>query len=202
MRQGSEKLILAPIRLRKRLGVGLEFVALSGDLVALLVKLKEYARFAAQNIRLDGLVKEVHGARFVPAEPALTIGGAGSEKNDGRVLGAIWATEELGCLETADPRHQHVKQDNSELVRLEMLERFLTGAGFHEAVAQVIQNYPQGEQIGRVVIDQQNARLRLGWRTNSSAPTRTSTPAVSVRLGLLRDCRLWLPRFGVGRRLR
>ena len=74
MGERCEKLVLAPVRLRQRLGVGLQFVALSGDLMALLVELEEHTGLAAQDVRLDRLVEEVDRAGLVAAKSALAIG--------------------------------------------------------------------------------------------------------------------------------
>src|ERR1700683_4885958 len=88
MGERGQKFILAPVRLHEGGGIGLELVALSRDLVTLLVKLKEHTGFAAQNVGLDRLVQEVHGAGFVSTESALTIGCSRGEKNDRRSAGS------------------------------------------------------------------------------------------------------------------
>src|ERR1700684_3719228 len=95
MGERGEELILAPVRLHEGRGIGLELVALSSDLVTLLVELKEHTGLAAQNVGLDRLVQEVHSASFVPAESALTIGSSRSEKNDRRPAGALGSPHDL-----------------------------------------------------------------------------------------------------------
>ena len=128
----------------------------------ILEEFNEAPDLGLEDDRHQRLHQEVHCTEGIPFLHLRAVDVAGGEKDDGRVPGAVLGTEEPGRLEAADPRHQHVKQDDGELVRLQMLEGFLAGAGFHEVVAQVVEQRPQREQVGRVVIDQEDARLRLG----------------------------------------
>src|ERR1700734_2024331 len=82
MGERSEKLVLAPVRLHQRPGIGLELVALSSDLVALLVKLEEHASLPGQDVGLDRLIQEINGPRLVASKSALAIGRPRREKDN------------------------------------------------------------------------------------------------------------------------
>jgi hypothetical protein len=112
--------------------------------------------------RHQRLYQKVHCSERIPFLHLRAVDVGGCEKDDGRVSGAAAAPDQLGRLEAADPRHDDIEEDDGEFFGLYKLERFLAGMGFHEVLLEGFENRPQGEKVGRIVIHQKNARLRLG----------------------------------------
>src|SRR5262249_7525807 len=102
VREGREELVLAPVGLLQRLRADGKLIALRRDLLALEIKLQEHLSLAAQDIRLDRLLDEVHGARLVPAEASLVVRAAGGEKYNWDAARPFIAAHELGQLEAAE----------------------------------------------------------------------------------------------------
>ena len=126
-----------------------------GDLVTLLVKLKEHAGFAAQNIGLDGLIKEVHGASFVSTKPALAIGGAGRQKDDRRPPGALGSPHELGELVAVHLRHLHVKNSKRDVVIEQKFERLGSRARFQQHKPVAPQEPLERQQVFLEIVNEQ-----------------------------------------------
>src|SRR6202020_1612848 len=135
--------------------IGLALAALSSDLVTLLVELKEHTGLAAQNIRLDWLVQEVHGASFVPAESALTIGSSRSEKNDRRPAGALGSPHQLGKLVAIHLGHLHIENGERDVVFEEQLQRFGSGARLEHHKPVAAQKAFQRQQVFLKIVDEQ-----------------------------------------------
>src|SRR5580704_9146538 len=96
MGERGEKFVLALASLHQGLGIGLELVALSSDLVTLLVELEEHAGLAAQDVALDWLVKETHRSGLITAKPPLAIGSSGGDKDDRDTARSLSSAHDLG----------------------------------------------------------------------------------------------------------
>jgi hypothetical protein len=126
-----------------------------------LVEFNEPPDLRLQDDRQQRLHQEVHRSERIPLLDLRAVDVAGGQEDDGRMLGADLAPDCPRRLEPADSRHQDIEEDDGELVGLHSLDGFLTGASFHEVLAQAVEQRPQREEVGRVVIHEENAGPRL-----------------------------------------
>jgi hypothetical protein len=70
--------------------------------------------------------------------------------------------DHLGELEPVQIRHADVHQNNGNLVLEELFERLLAGRGLDQVFPQVLKDHLVGHELGRVIIDQQDADF-LVW---------------------------------------
>src|SRR3984957_8316240 len=177
MRERGQELILAPVRLHEGRGIGLELVALSSDLVALLIKLKEHTGLAAQNVRLDRLVKEVHRASFVSPESALTIGSSRSEKDDRRPAGSLGSPHELGELVAVHFGHLHIENGERDIVFQEQLQRLGSRARLEQHKPVAPQEALKRQQVFLKVVNEQ--KINGSDLGRHRAPTSRRYAAIS-----------------------
>src|ERR1700722_20531745 len=123
MGERSEKLVFAPVRLHQRSRIGPELVALSGDLMALLVELEEHAGLAAEDIRLDWFVEEIDCSGLVAPKPALTISRPGGEKDDGDPAGSLRSPHEFGEVVAVHLGHLYVENGERDVLLQQQLQR-------------------------------------------------------------------------------
>ena len=75
---------------------------------------------------------------------------------------AVLIPNEFSRLKPADARHHDIQQDDGELIGLGALKRFLAGTRVHKVLTEFVEDGPQSQKIGRFIIHQENAGLRLG----------------------------------------
>ena len=95
----------------------------------------------------------------------------------------------VGGLEPVHLRHLHVQQHHRELVREEPLERLAPRVRRDEVLAQPLEHRLEGDQVGRLVVDQEDvdqvgrAVGRSGSRADGASPVDlVIRPAAPTRL--------------------
>jgi hypothetical protein len=90
---------------------------LSRELLLLAIQPEENGRLVLEDVWLDGLVQEIHGAAFISLEQAMVlIARGGGDEDDGYFARALAAAHELGELEAIHFRHLHVEQGERDVV--------------------------------------------------------------------------------------
>jgi len=89
---------------------------LARELLFLAIEPKEDLCLALEDVRLDGLIEEVHGAAFVSLEEAVLITRGGRHENDRNLTCALTAAHEFGEFEAVHPRHLHVEEGERNIV--------------------------------------------------------------------------------------
>ena len=133
----------------EQLGLALEQLGLPGEL-------DEDGHLRAHELRDDRLHQVVHRADRVPAHGLLLGLVRRGEEDDRRVARAVALPDELGRLEPVHVRHLHVQQHHREVVREEPFERLAPGARGDEVLPQALEHRLQGDQVGRLVVDQED----------------------------------------------
>ena len=166
----------------QRLGPLLELLS---ELLALAVELEEHIGLVLENVRLDGLVDEVDGSRFVAFEHALRLAGAGGDENDRYMARTLAAAHELGELEAVHVGHLHIEKGEREVMDEQELESLRPGLGAKGIDVLALQERGQREQVVLEVIDQQALDPRQRDSVQISDPP--ARPARAQSLQQLRD---------------
>src|ERR1700722_16258444 len=132
MGKGGEKFVLAPVRFHQSVRIGLELIALSGDLVTLLVEFEEHTGLAAQDIRLDGLVEEIHRPGLVAPKSALAIRRSGGDKNDWDAARSLGSPHEFGEVIAIHFGHLNIENGERDVVLQQQLQRLRSRASFQQ----------------------------------------------------------------------
>ncbi len=61
-----------------------------------------------------------------------------------------------GQLEPVEVGHDHVDQHHGDVVLQDLLQRLPPGRGLDQGLAQVAQHHLVAQQLGRLIVDQQN----------------------------------------------
>jgi hypothetical protein len=86
----------------------------------------------------------------------------GGEEDDRRVARLVPLPDERGRLEAVHLGHLDVEQHDRELVGEEPLQRLAPGAGLDEILAEALEHRLERDQVGRLVVDQQDVDA-VGW---------------------------------------
>lgn len=108
---------------------GRALLELPRQLDFLAVQLEEHLGLVAQDVRLERLVQEIDGSRFVALERAVEVVGACRDQDQRDVPRALVAAHQLGQLEAVDVGHLHVEQRQRHVVPQQQLERVAGRAG-------------------------------------------------------------------------
>jgi hypothetical protein len=154
-------------------------LGLAAHLERLAEQFDEHADLGAQDLRLDGLEHIVDRAHRVAAQHVRVVLVHRGEEDDGHVAGALARANERRRLVAVHARHQHVEQDDREVVLEKLLERILAGADGDD-LADILHHPFHGVEVMLVVVDDQDARAvirrgrRPGLRTGCGGVLRRS----------------------------
>ena len=77
-----------------------------------------------------------------------------------KIIAVFWNRGMLadhgGELETVELRHADVDQDDGDFVLQQVFQRFAAGGGDDEVFAELLQDHLIGEQLGRLIVDQED----------------------------------------------
>ena len=125
--------------------------------VAAALQLDEKRHLGLQHGRQQWFGQEVDSAQRVTFLDGQVGAVGGRDEQDRRVARARPRADQASRLEAIHAGHAHVEQDGGEVVVHGFLERFLTRAGPHQGGADLLQHGFERQQVGRLVIDNQDA---------------------------------------------
>jgi hypothetical protein len=194
VRQDRQEVILLLVRLGELLHLALHrfrleaqplFLELARVCATLLVpqlerallQLDEHLRLGAEQLFADRLDQEVERAELVSSQHlVLGPGQAGDEDDRGRPIARAAANEPRG-LEAVHAGHRDIEQDQREVLLEQMTEGLDPRAGEHQAPAERLEGRLDGDQVGRIVIDDEDVspvpdceRLALGLDVRHAHP--------------------------------
>ena len=141
------------------------------ELHVLLPQLDEDRHLRAQDARVDRLEDVVDGARRIPAIEVLLLLREGRDEDDGNVLRALAALDQLRELVPVEIRHLDVEEDAGEILEQQLLERRGPRRDGDEAVPERLEYRLEREEILLVVVDEQDVRAG-----SAHASTSTQSP--------------------------
>ena len=159
------------------------------QLPALVVQLDEDVDLAVQDLRVDRLVQEIDGARFVAAERALRIDGRGRDEDDRDGARALGATHQFGEFEAVHAGHLHVDEGERHVVGEQQLERLDAARSGEHPQARTFEQRTHRDEVLLDVVDDEHADVhaRIGrdgfdHRANpaNSGPIRSSERTASA----------------------
>ena len=125
----------------------------------LAIKLGENPDLGAQHLRNDRHRNVVDGAHFVGAQ-AVHVGQMDGRNEDDRgALKARVFADHRGQLKAIEFRHAHVDENNRDFVLEELFERLSGRRGLDEVLAQLGQDRLVTQQLGWLIVDQQDIDL-------------------------------------------
>jgi hypothetical protein len=158
-------IVLALLGLAEELGLPL-------DLFGLLEELDEDGDLGAEDLGDDGLEEEVDGADRVALED-LRLGAAiGGGKENRDVARSLALADELGGLDAVHARHLDVHEDEREVLLQKALQCLLTRARLDEVLAEILEHGLEGQEVRRVVVDQEDVDLVVGGHILTLGPAR------------------------------
>src|SRR6267154_3549888 len=81
------------------------------------------------------------------------------DENHRRLLEAGMLADHGGDLESVQFRHANVDQNDGDFVLEEEFERLPAGRGDHEILSKLLQDNFIGQQLGRLIVDQEDVYL-------------------------------------------
>jgi hypothetical protein len=153
--RGELRLVLAPLELA-------ELLPFPFYLLGLAEQLDERGHLRPQDLGDEGLEQIIHRAGGVAAGDVGLAPADGRDEDDRRIAGPLALADQLGRLEAVHTGHHHVQEDDGEIVAEQALQRLLPGVGLDQVVAGVLQHRLEGEQVIRLVIDQQDVDFLAG----------------------------------------
>ena len=158
--------------LRRRLQQALELAPLQpAQSLRLLEQIDEDGRLGPQDGRDDRLDEVIDGAQLVGAfdrEAACVVGG---EEDDRGMAGALAAADELGGGEAVQTLHLNVEEDDGKVFLQKQAQGVVAGSNRNQVLTQVRQDGFQGQEVGRLVVNQKNvARTGRFRRRRSGSP--------------------------------
>ncbi len=118
--------------------------------------------FARKNFGDDRHGQVVHGAALVALQAIQVRHVHAGHEDDRRLPEARMVADHLRQLEAVQVRHADVHDDDRELVLQKMLECLARRAGRHEIGANAPEDRLIGQELGRLVVDQQHVGLFAG----------------------------------------
>ena len=161
------------------------------ELARLAVELDEDLDLGPQHLRNDRHRDVVDRAHLVAAQ-AIHVGQMNGGDEDHRgLLEPRMLADHRGELEAVEVRHADVHQDDRDLRLQQILQRLLAGRGLDQVFVELMQDDLVAQQLGRLVVDQQDVDLvvfRHGDVPDSTgaATCAARTSSCSVLTGLAR----------------
>jgi hypothetical protein len=145
------------------------------------------AGLRAEDVGVERLDQVVDRAVRVAAEDVDSVAVHRGDEDDRDVAAARVLLDEAGGLEAVHVRHLHVQQDEGELAVKDLAQRLDARSGHDQLVAQRRQDRFQRHQVGRVIVDDQNAGARLDRRRVGIGALRIDDPRASSSPSLKRN---------------
>ena len=136
-----------------------QLFGLAFDVFGLLEEFHEAAHLGLQDDRHDRLLQVVHGSQRIRLLHRQTIVAVGGEKDDRCVARPFPAPDAFGRFKAVQTMHLDVEQDHRKIVFLHEPKGLLARSGLEKAVSEVVENYFQRPEIGRLVVHEQNGGL-------------------------------------------
>ena len=121
-------LVLALLEVAKLLRLAL-------DLLRLLEQVHEHGDLRAQHLRLDGLEQVIDGADRIALEHVRLAHAGSRQENDRGVTGPVAFADQGRRLESVHAGHEHVHQDEREIVPEQTAQRLGTRMGLDQIPA-------------------------------------------------------------------
>ena len=120
------------------------------------IEVGEDPDLGAQDLRHHGDGDIVHGARLVAAQEVEIGEQDGGDEDDRRPPAARMVADHPGELEAVEIRHADVDQHDRDIGFEQVDERLLRRAGLEQRLAELLQDDLVAQQLGRLVVDQQD----------------------------------------------
>src|SRR5436190_12209558 len=131
------------------------------ELARLAVEFRKHLDLGAQHLGHDGHRNIVDRTHFVAAQPVEVADLYRGDEYHRRLLEAGMFADHRGELEPVQFRHADVDQDDGDIVLQQELERFASGRGLDQVLAEFLQDDFIGEQLRRLIVNQKNVYLVL-----------------------------------------
>ena len=149
------------------------------ELARLAVKLDENLDLGPQHLRDDRNRHVIDGAHLVAAQ-AVHVGQVNGGDEDHRgLLEPRMLADHGGKLEAVEVRHADVHQDDRDLRLQQVLQRLLPGRRLDQVFPELMQDDLVAQQLGRLVVDQQDVDL-LVFR-HGDVPSLTDAATCGAR---------------------
>jgi hypothetical protein len=125
------------------------------------VELEEHRRLVPQDVRIDRLVKKIHGTGVVTFEEPMLVVASGRHENDRHVPGALRAAHDLREFKAVHVRHLHVEKRESHVVLQQELECFCARICGEDLYIRRAQQSGQSQYILFEIIDDQALHVCL-----------------------------------------
>jgi hypothetical protein len=143
----------------------------------LAIKLGEDPDLGAQHLGDDRHRNVVDRAHFIGAQ-AIDVGQMdGGNEDDRCLLKARVLADHGSQLEPVELRHADVHQDDGDILLEQLLERLPGRSGLDEILAQLAEDRLVAQELGRLVVDQQNIDLVIRCHRFSPLLERFPVPA-------------------------
>src|SRR5438067_8936 len=123
-------------------------------------EIDEDRHLRAEDFGIERLEEVIDRALLVAAEDVRRVLVDGGEEDDGDVPVARPLLDHLRGLDAVEPRHLHVHQDEREVGLQQLPQRLLAGMRVEELLTEGVEDRIERHQIGRMVVDHQDARRR------------------------------------------
>ncbi len=121
------------------------------------MEVEEDVHLGAQQPGIEGLDEEVGGADRVAAVGVVRVDRGAGEENDRDVFRLVQALDVGGGLETVHARHQHIDENDRELLAQHGLEGLFAGARADHFLAEGAQYGFQCDEVLLHVVDDEDA---------------------------------------------
>jgi hypothetical protein len=129
------------------------------QLLGLAVELGEDLDLGAQDLRNHRHGDIVDRAVAIAAQEVQVCEEHGRDEDDRRLLEARMLAHHPRQLEAVQVGHEDVDQDDRDVGLQQVRERFLGGIRLQQVLAEVAQYHLVAQQLGRLVVDQENVDL-------------------------------------------
>jgi hypothetical protein len=127
-------------------------------LFGLLKELHEPLNLGSKNLGHQGLDQVVHGPQRVGALGRQAVVIISGKEHDGRLPRPFLGADQLGGLKTVHAGHLYIQKHHGKVLFLQPPECLFTAMRLDEVVAQILQERTEGQQIGGVVVHEQDRR--------------------------------------------
>ena len=141
------------------------------------MELDERRDLRAQDLRHDRHRQVVHGAAFVAAQPVELSKRDTGDEDDGRPLETRVFADHLRQLEPVELRHADVHDHDRAVVPQQAIERLARRVRRNQVRVDALENRPVAEELGGLVVDEQDVRVRVAVPSGPSPLTGAATSA-------------------------